>query len=120
MTREEFEFMRTTRGSIRTVRVSADTVTELVGSSSNRLALLLLPASTDYVVGTEPMLSEQFTVRANGGPIELLLERVGDLVQRPLWVLYGIDGAISFVETVVGLFVRISVDRILVFFGREE
>jgi hypothetical protein len=52
---------------------------------------------------------------ANGVPVTLTLEHGGNLLQRPEWSLYGIDGAISFVETVVELLVRIGVDRTLVF-----
>jgi hypothetical protein len=103
MTREEFEFMRKARATLRTVQVSANgPAVTLAGSSPSRIALLLFPAAEDYVVGTGPDLDAQrIVVRSDGAPIQLLLEHVGDLVQQPFWAGSGMDITVSFVETVM-------------------
>jgi hypothetical protein len=101
MTREEYEFMRNARGTLRTVAVTGPAV-ELIGSSPYRIAVLLFPSvDGNYEVGDGPQGTTWFAVPSGGVPVELLLEKVGDLVQQPLWVRSSGAVTVAFVETVV-------------------
>jgi hypothetical protein len=103
MTREEFEFMRGARATLYQVQVPAQQATQLFGTSSTRIAVVLFASTSDYDVSLTADMTQRFQVKMSDPPLQLLVEHLGDFVQQGLWVWCGQDNTpIAWVETVAG------------------